>query len=160
MKFIKKPSLNPKSVTDDSVSTNRDKQVILDTDQYVLVPKGATLGAATEGALRYNTDDGEFEAYQNGAWRELRFKEPANIQIQKFGPGDFVNVDFGPLDSGDPDYPAPTSPNNVLVFVGNVIQIPTENYILATGAGGTFVRFTDEAPPAGEYVTVVHGLDR
>ena len=163
MKFIKNPDLNPKSVTDNSVTVNADKQVILGTTESVTVPKGTTAerpSTPVEGMLRYNTDYSEFEAYQNSQWRELRYKEPTSIEVERFGPGNFVTVDFGPLSSGDADYPVPTDPKNILVFVGNVIQIPNENYILSSGAGGTYVQFTDEAVPLDEYVTVVHGLDR
>ena len=167
MKFIKNPDLNPKSVTDNSVTVNADKQVIFGTTESITVPKGTEAerpASPVTGMIRYNTDDNEFEMYQevNGssAWREVRFKEPTTISVERFGPGDFVTTDFGPLDSGDPDFPLYTDPAQVLVFVGNVIQIPNINYIITTGGGSSYVQFTDEVPPLDEYVTVIHGLGR
>ena len=163
MKFIKNPDLNPKSVTDNSVAVNAAKQVILGTTESVTVPKGTTAqrpSTPVEGMLRYNTDDSEFEAYQNGEWRELRYKEQTSISVERFVPGDFVESDFGPLNTGDPDHPLYTDPQEVLVFVGNVIQIPNINYIITNGGGSSYVQFTDEVPPLDEYVTLIHGLGR
>jgi hypothetical protein len=164
MKFIKKQDINPKSVTDNTLSVNSTKQVIMETTEAVLVPKGTEIerpSTPVEGFIRYNTTDGEFEGYQNGQWRELAFKQPKNIVQERFGPGDFVTADFGPLNSGDPDFVAPTNPNNILVFVGNVIQIAGIDYTLSGSGASTFVSFVAGAePPLGEDVTVIHGLDK
>ena len=62
--------------------------------------------------MRYNTDDDLLEAYPNGAWRELRFKEPnprSGITQQNPGNGDATETVFGPLASGDADFPVPAS---------------------------------------------------
>ena len=77
MKFIKNPDLNPKSVTDNSVTVNADKQVILGTTESVTVPKGTTAerpSTPVEGMLRYNTDDSEFKKLVKKRIRETRKK--------------------------------------------------------------------------------------
>jgi len=176
MKFIKNQNINPKLLRDKTVSSNADKQVILETTEAVLVPKGTTAerpASPQNGFLRFNTDDGEFEVYQNSAWREIAFKQPATIAQQRFEdpldpnvPLDGINFYFGPINSGDPDFVAPdvTKPQNVLVFVGVVMQIGGINYELEENPAGlpsgTYVRFTDEAPPEDTSVTIISGFDK
>lgn len=163
MKFIKSQNLNPKLLLDNTVSVNTNNQVILNTTEAMLIPKGTTAerpGTPVEGFIRYNTDDDELEAYQNGAWRELAYKEPVSIIQQRFGPASGSETLFGPLDSGDPDYEAPSNPNNILVFVGSVVQIATINYVLTTVGADVFVDFNGDPPPLDTYITVIHGFDR
>ena len=68
----------------------------------------------------------------------MRFKEPNHdpgIIQQNLGSGDAVETIFGPLDSGDTDYPVPAAAQNVLVFVENVFQISGTNYSLVQNPG-------------------------
>jgi len=116
--------------------------------------------------MRYNTDDDQFEVYQNGAWRELRFKEPnqdPGIHQQNLGNGDAVETVFGPLDSTDPDFPVPAAPQNILVFVENVFQISITNYdIVQNPSGfpaGYYIEFTSP-PDLDKPITVLHNFDK
>jgi len=136
MRLLKAQNTNARTIYGKGVKYDVDNQVIVDTASCMLVPKGTTAerpSSPNNGHLRYNTDDDQFEVYQNSAWRELRFKEPnqdPGIIQQNLGNGDATNTVFGPLDSQDTDYPVPAAAQNVLVLVENVFQISTTNYTL------------------------------
>jgi len=141
MRFIKHQNTNLRNVYGKGVKYDINDQVIVDSTNSMLVPKGTTAerpASPNNGHLRYNTDDDQFEVYQNGAWRELRFKEPnqdPGIVQQNLGNGDAVETTFGPLNSGDPDFPVPAAGQNILVFVENVFQIHNTNYTLVQNPG-------------------------
>jgi hypothetical protein len=127
--------------------------------------------------VRYNIDTDEFEFRQNNQWRNVSYKEPTTIVQQGPWNGDDIELYFGPLDSGNTAYPYPelSNPQNMLVFVENVFQISTTNYVLednpagaptaafysgaSTYPAGRYVKF-DSAVPYGKPVTVIHGFDR
>ena len=138
MRFIKKQNTNTFAPTGKGILYDINGQVVMDTDDVMLVPKGASGDVATpftEGHIRYNTDSDEFECYQNGALRKMRFKEPTTITQQSLGFGDAVETIFGPLNSGDADYPAPAAAQNIIVLVENVFQLATTNYTLVQNPG-------------------------
>jgi hypothetical protein len=166
MKFLKKQNLSRKNIEDDSVAVDINGQVIMDTRNSLLIPKGnnSTDRPATpvNGHIRYNTTDNQLEAYQNSAWRSIRFKEATTITKQTFGPGDDEETTFGLLS------PVPTSADAIFVLVENVPQISTTNYTLvqnpSTGpnapyASGWYLVFS-EAVPLGKSITVLHGFDQ
>jgi hypothetical protein len=208
MKFVKRNQINSNNVKDNSVAvaidapnyfdatdpggdtSARDERIVMDVTNSLRLPKGTTnerpsAAVLTEGMIRYNTTLNELEAYQDGSWRRIRFKEPTVIHQQDIGAGDDVEIYFGPLDSTDPLFPYPelTAPENILVLVENVFQISTTNYELVDldginnpgdmsggpsaafygGAGvypaGRYVKFLSEIP-YGKPVTVIHGFDR
>jgi|TARA_X000000950_G_scaffold72161_2_gene89578 hypothetical protein len=143
MRLIKAQNTNLRNITGKGVKYDVNDQVIIDTTNVMLVAKGTTAQRPTtpvNGHIRYNTDDEQFEAYQNGAWRELRFKEPnqdPGIIQQNLGNGDASELYFGPLDSQDVDFPVPVAAQNILVFVENVFQISGTNYVLEQNPGTT-----------------------
>ena len=177
MRLIKAQTTNLRSVAGRGVKYDINDQVILESTNTMLVPKGTTAerpASPNNGHLRYNTEDNQFEAYQNSAWRELRFKEPnqdPGIVQQNLGNGDATETVFGPLASGDADYPVPAAAQNVLVFVENVFQISTTNYTLeqsvsgsltgpnAPYADGWYIKFTS-APDLAKPITVLHNFDK
>lgn len=174
MRLLKAQNTNLRNIKGKGVKYDVNEQVILDSINSVLVPKGTTAERPTSpinGHLRYNTDDNEFEVYQNGAWRELRYKEPGNIVQQNLGNGDATETVFGPLNSGDTDYPVPAAAQNVIVLIENVFQIATTNYTLeqsvsgslagpgAPYADGWYIKFTSPVPLA-KPVTVLHNFDK
>src|SRR6056297_2625913 len=118
MRLLKAQNTNLRNIYGKGVKYDIADQIILDSDNVVLVPKGTTAqrpSSPNNGHLRYNTDDNQFEVYQNGAWRELRFKEPnqdPGIVQQNLGNGDADETVFGPLDSGDTDFPVPAAAQN------------------------------------------------
>jgi hypothetical protein len=174
MRLLKGQNTNLRNIKGKGVKYDVNDQVILDSTNCVLVPKGTFAQrpvSPNNGHLRYNIDDNEFEVYQNSAWRELRYKEPGSIVQQNLGNGDAVETVFGPLNSGDTDFPVPAAAQNVLVLIENVIQISTTNYTLeqsvsgslagptAPYADGWYIKFTS-APPLAKPITVLHNFDK
>lgn len=192
MRLIKAQTTNLRSIYGKGVKYDVDDQVVVDSNRAMVVPVGTLeqrpgeLGVATSSAIgqvRYNTTDQQLEAYQNGAWREVRFKEPnqdPGIVWQNLGVGNIAADEtvFGELNSGDADFPAPANPENILVLVENVLQIPVTNYTIhqtaeiTTGGAeegpnapyvatdtGWWIKFTSPVP-TGKPVTVIHNLDK
>ncbi len=170
MKFLKRNQLNSRNVKDNRVAVEITDEVLLDTLNAVLIPNGPTLNRPGEsgtlttpkvGHIRYNTDDQEFEVRQGGgndpatglpvpeAWRRIRYKEPALITQQNLGNGDALEIYFGPLNSGHNVYPYPTltNPQNILVFIENVFQISTTNYILSDNPVSTIAMSKQDGSP-------------
>ena len=174
MRLLKAQNTNLRNIKGKGVKYDVKDQVILDSTNCVLVPKGTQAQRPTSpvnGHMRYNIDDNEFEVYQNGAWRELRYKEPGTITQQNLGNGDATETVFGPLNSGDTDFPIPAAAQNVMVYIENVFQISTTNYTLeqsvagnltgpnAPYADGWYIKFTS-APPLAKPITVLHNFDK
>ena len=192
MRLLKAQNTNLRNIYGKGVKYDYDNQVIVDSQRALVVPKGPdeeqpgfaggggfppVATSATNGQIRYNTTDNQLEAYQNGAWREIRFKEPnqdPGIVWQDLGAGDAVETVFGELQSNDPDYPRPEASENILVLIENVIQIPVTNYNIRqtaevdlTGPNtpysevgtGWWIEFTSPVP-FGKTVTVVHNFDK
>ena len=177
MRLIKAQTTNLRSIAGRGVKYDLNDQVILESTNVMLVPKGSEAerpSSPNNGHLRYNTTDDQFEAYQNGAWRELRFKEPnqdPGITQQNLGNGDATETVFGPLASGDADYPVPAAAQNVLVLVENVFQLSTTNYTLEQSvssslagpnspyADGWYIVFTSP-PDLAKPITVLHNFDK
>lgn len=165
-RFLKRQTTNQAAVEGKGIIYDINGQVVMDSTDMMLVPKGTTADAIssyTEGHIRYNTDTNEFECFQNGALRKMRFKEPTTISQQTLGLGDAVETIFGPLDSGDADYPTPLAAQNVLVLVENVFQIATTNYTLVQNPGGSLTIVSIDSIDGGTgYATVTtsaaHGL--
>ena len=183
MRLLKAQNTNLRNIYGKGVKYDIDDQVIVDSTNSMLVPKGTTAqrpATPNNGHVRYNTSlDGDgveigLEVYNLGAWRRLRYKEPnvnPGIVWQNLGNGDATETVFGLLDSGDPDYPIPASAEHVLVLVENVLQLPTTNYTLeqsvsgsltgpnAPYADGWYIKFTS-AVDLNKPVTVVHNFDK
>ncbi len=177
MRFLKATTTSRKNIKDDTLAFDIDKQIIMDSDNVLLMPKGPTtnrpgeVGADTStpvnGHLRYNTTTNEVEVYQNSAWRNIRFKEASTITQQTVGTGDDTETVFGPLS------PAPSATQQAqhyIVLVENVMQLATTNYTLEQSASGSltgpnqpyadgyYIKFSS-AVPTGKPVTVLHGFD-
>lgn len=166
MRLLKAQNTNLRNIKGKGVKYDVLDQVILDSTNSVLVPKGTTAQrptSPTNGHLRYNIDDNEFEVYQNNAWREVRYKEPGNIVQQNLGLGDATETVFGPLNSGDTDFPIPAAAQNVIVLIENVFQIATTNYTLVQNPVGKpvgwYIQFTSPVP-LNKPVTVLHNFDK
>jgi hypothetical protein len=184
---------------------NRDARIVLDNTNSVQLPIGITderpSGGVvlTNGLMRYNETTNEIEVRSNNQWRRLAYKEPGIIEVQT-GPvgggaswlGDSLDggttgeIYYGPLEYSDVDgngslYPAKgaidaTTPQNLIVYIENVPQLPNTNYTLenldgstasaptgyllgANYPAGTYIKFVG-AVPYGKPVTVLHGFDR
>ena len=141
-------------------------QIVLDSTDMVMVPKGTAaerLTTAANGHLRYNTDTDVFENRQAGAWAPVRRFEPANVVQQALGNGDDVETKFGPLDNQDTYNPTPKAAENLIVLIENVFQLATTNYSLEQNPSGKpvgwYVVFGTPVP-TGKPVTVIHNFDK
>lgn len=171
MKYIKRQTTNTRSlgIGRGVHVTTIDKEIILDSENVVLVPKGRTEDRPQfpkNGHLRYNTDNDRFEVYEAGTWNGIRQAAPsayAPIKLQNLGNGNAAETVFGPLDSGDPFYPVPAAAENVFVFVENVFQIANTNYSLVQNPvgkpAGWYLEFASPVD-AGKPVTVLHNFDK
>lgn len=173
MRFLKQQSTNTRGAIGTGIRYDVNNQAVVDGTQAIVVPIGTTAerpSSSANGQLRYNSDNNEFEAYENGAWRNLRYNEPNPVGItqQNLGTGDGTETTFGLLNSGDTDFPTPASAQSVIVLVENVFQISTTNYTLvqnpSTGpntpyAAGWYIVFST-AVPTGKPITVLHNFDK
>ena len=195
MRLIKAQTTNLRSIYGKGVKYDVNDLVTVDSTNSMIVPRGTgdtDFAAGTpqnqrpqsfvNGMVRYNTTDEQFEVYQNGAWREIRFKEPnqdPGIVWQTLSPaGDAVETVFGELNSNDSDFSAPAAKENIIVLIENVIQIPQTNYTIhqtaeiTTGGAeegpnapytetdtGWWIKFTSPVP-FGKSVTVIHNFDK
>jgi len=167
MKFLKKLQLAKKNLTDDRIAVDANSLVYFESTNAMKLPIGTTnqqpgqsentVTSPANGMVRYNSSTNQLEAYQNSAWRNVRFKEATTITQQTAGTGDGAETKFGPLS------PIPTAAQNVLVLVENVMQVATTNYTLVQNPGGYaagwYISFTS-AVPVGKPVTVLHGFDQ
>lgn len=171
MKYIKRQTTNARGtgLGRGVHVTTVDQEVILDSENVVLVPKGPTETRPQfpkNGHMRYNTTDDRFEIYEAGEWNGIRNAAPsayAPITVQSLGNGDAFETVFGPLNSGDPFYPIPAAAQNVLVFVENVFQLPNTNYSLVQNPSGKpagwYLEFASPVD-SGKPVTVIHNFDK
>lgn len=169
MKYIKKAPITRNSPMNDKFSVLADERIITNTKAGMEMPRGADSDRPsinTNGTIRWNTDINEFEVY-NGispglGWEVMRTNRPGNITLLNLGLGDYVKTDFGPLQY-DPSTPWGNFPNslnkpqNILVFIENVFQIPTVNYNLIQVSSAVWIRFTEPVPT--KPVRVLLGFD-
>jgi len=175
MKFLKSHRLSARGVSSRTSGINYDARGLtnIESTNALVMPSGTTAqrpDTAVAGMMRYNTSESDFEVYQGGEWKPVRYREPITITNQNLGNGDGSEKVFGPLDSGDAFYPVPIAEANVLVFVDSVIQLPVTNYSLVQNpdsshgpndpyAAGWYIVF-GTAVPSGKPVNVIHNLDK
>jgi len=186
MRYLRKQILNRNIVTgQQSLYIDINGEAVIDQPHSLLVPKGSTSdrpSSPVTGMIRFNTTTGEFEGYQSGQWRSLRYKEPGNIQVQTLSEvGDGSTVIFGPLNP-DPfatlvaqsgtTWDLTQAAKNIIVLVENVVQIAGVNYQLIQNPGGNYggnpgVDMPDgvylqfgSAVPANKPIYILHNFDR
>src|SRR5210317_2117102 len=112
----------------------------------IFVPSGTTAqrpGTPSNGYLRYNSDDAQFEGYADGEWGAIAGSGSGSAIEPQIFAGDGSTVDFT-LTS------APTSENNLLVFIDGVFQAQ-DSYSVS----GTTLTFST-APANTRVITVYH----
>lgn len=180
MRFLKTLTLNRRAIYDDRLAVTTANGVVMNTTHSLLLPRGLTASrpAGQAGMVRYNTSTSQLEAYQDGAWRPVSFKEPGKITLQSIGTGNAVETTFGPL-TPDPYTAYPTQQSgmtwdaaqmakNLIVIVENVFQVATINYTVVQNPGsgpgapyaaGTYIVFGTPVPMS-KPVYVLHGFDQ
>ena len=163
MKFLKQKNISKYSATDQTLFTNHFGRAVMGLSGGLRLPQGTTAqrpntsgvrypGDASEfadGTIRYNIDTNTLEALIAGVWEVVRAPGATTITKQTLGPGDGVAVAFGPLTL------TPSSENNIIVLVENVMQIGTTNYTLTSS--NTYITFTSPVP-VGKSVTIFFGF--
>ena len=163
MKFLKQKNISKYSATDQTLFTNHFGRAVMGLSGGLRLPQGTTAqrpntsgvrypGDSSEfadGTIRYNLDTNSLEALIAGVWEVVRAPGATTITKQTLGPGDGVAVAFGPLTL------TPSSENNIIVLVENVMQIGTTNYSLTSS--NTVITFTSPVP-VGKFVTVFFGF--
>jgi len=133
MRYVKRQTSNEKNALGKGIIYTSVAEVVMDTQNSMLVPKGPTSARPQfpeNGHMRYNTDVEEFEFYQDDQWRKARYKEPRTIVQQTLNGASGTETIFGPLDNQDADYSAPDSAQAMIVLIENVFQISITNYNL------------------------------
>jgi hypothetical protein len=173
MKFLKTQNTSRYAIADNAFRVNPYGRYIMDGTGALRLPKGTTAerpqlaGVSTpEGAngyIRYNTTIDAvtgaqigLEAYINGVWEVVRAPGIATITKQTLGPGDYVDDVFGPL------IIVPAASDNILVFVENVFQISTANFLLeqnTTAGAGAEIAATSMTNGTDYVIVTVGGTD-
>jgi len=171
MRYIKKLALYSKSPMDDRLSVLQDNRIVTTSKTTLEVPTGAKTdrpSTIVDGTVRYNTTLNEFEVYNsmgglnsnplNTNWEIIRTIRQATITPQNLGYGNYNDYIFGPL-----AYKVDTTkPQNVLVFVDNVYQIPVTNYTLVTNSNAFATTTLSTPAPASTntlYVSTLTNID-
>jgi len=98
------------------------------------------------GQIRFNTDIAKVEYYDGTIWSVVSKQGDASIVVDSFTGNGSTSVYTMSAQVSDAD--------QILVFVGNIYQIPTTNY---TVAGNFDITFTS-APPNTTPINVIHNL--
>lgn len=164
MKFLKTKNISKFSINDRSLisypnGNGPGNRVVINAKGGMMLPKGTTaerpqLSSVRQptdanGTIRYNTSTSSIEAYVGGAWEVVRAPGASSITKQTLGPGDGTAVTFGTLTL------TPSSADNIIVLVENVMQISTTNYTLTSS--NTNITFTSPVP-LGKYITIYFGF--
>lgn len=119
----------------------------------ILLPQGNTAArpTAATGVIRFNTQTGNYEGSQDGStWVSFVTTDGTTPAISKLSAtGDGSTSSFTSFFAA-----TPVSAANVLVFIDNVHQEPTENYTIS----GTTLTFTS-APHAAARIYALIGFD-
>jgi hypothetical protein len=163
MKFLKQKNISKYSLTDQTLFTNQYGRAVMGLTGGLRLPQGTTVqrpqtsgvrypGDASEfadGTIRYNLDTNSLEALIAGVWEVVRAPGATTITKQTLGPGNNVDVTFGPLTQ------TPSAADNIIVLVENLMQISTNNYTLTSG--NTYITLTSPLP-TGKYLTIYFGF--
>jgi hypothetical protein len=119
----------------------------------IRVPNGNTAQrpTANTGVIRFNTTTGFYEGSQDGStWVQFTMGTGGTIAINKVTTtGDGSTSTFNGFFST-----APATANNVMVYIDNVYQEPTENYTVSSNN----ITFTS-APHSGARIFAIEGFD-
>ena len=148
MKYVKRLPLHTRDPMSKLFAVELDGHIVTNSTSSFQVPNGPTAGrpivklqnGVQNGDIRYNTDlgtGGELEAYIDNKWQIIKTNRQQVITQATFE-GNYLNTIFGPLPY-DIDI---TKPQNIMVFVENVYQIPTTNYTLAYSTSSAWIEIS------------------
>lgn len=159
MKFLKTKNISKFSVSDRTLLVNPYGRITTNSHNSLQIPVGndaqrPQTSLAHEGQMRMNTQVlgagyGEFEVYQAGAWRNVKFKVPSQVTYSTLGSGDTIETVFGPLSPTPPstiENGAPWTGAQLMVYVENVFQLFGSNYTVIQNpcnVTGTIISFAN-----------------
>jgi hypothetical protein len=175
MKYLKTGVLSDYGTGGAAFKANPYGRIITNSKNSLQVPTGTSsqrpeAGLLSRGLIRFNTDLNVLEGYFTdgtvSGWEII--KRASHLTVTKQTLNGFTNeTRLGPLNQ------VPTSINNILVIVENVLQIGQTNFTLVTNPAGsspsrsgspypagTYIQFTDgDSVPTGIDVTVFYGFE-
>ena len=160
MKFYKRENLSKINPIDNSLSVQSDGRIDSKLTASLQLPAGTTLQRPLilkNGEIRYNYSigSGVIEAYIDGSWQIIKTNTQQHITQQTFTNSNYVNTIFGPL-AYNIDI---NSPQNLMVYVENVYQIPTTNYVLSNSTQAqpitTSTTVRQNVPLGGTHIPLV-----
>lgn len=137
MRFYRRQTSSVKP-QDTSFAVEADGRIVTKTTVGMEMPSGEQTdryATPKNGTIRYNQTvglGGELEAYINGQWEIIKTNRQATVTRQTFDNGDYADTIFGPL-AYNVDI---SKPENVMVYVDNVYQLPGVNYTLQESVAG------------------------
>jgi hypothetical protein len=175
MKFLKTKNISKFSVSDRTLIVNPYGRIVTNSKNSLQIPVGnddqrPQDSLATEGQMRINTQVlgvgyGEFEVYQAGAWRNVKFKVPSAVTYSTPGIGDGVETLFGPLSPTPPasiENGAPWTGAQLMVYVENVFQLFGSNYTITQNpcnVHGTIISFTNPHTITSSNTNTITGIN-
>lgn len=164
MKFLKQKNISKFSITDQTLFTNQYGRAVMGLTGGLRLPQGTTAQRPNEtlvrypggisgaeyadGTIRYNLDTNSLEALIAGVWEVVRAPGATAITKQTVGPGNDIDTTYSLSQT-------PSSADNIIVLVENVMQISVTNFNLISG--NTQIEFTSPVP-SGKYVTIYYGF--
>jgi hypothetical protein len=98
------------------------------------------------GQIRFNTDIAKVEYYDGSTWSSVAKQGDATVVVDSFTGNGSTSVYTMTSQVSDAD--------QILVFVGNIYQIPGTNYTVAANYDITFT----SSPPNTTPINVIHNL--
>lgn len=131
MKYLKTKNISKFSISDKTFIANPYGRITTNSKNSLQIPAGSTAqrpqpSLTTNGMMRLNTTTGRFEMYQANDWRDIKFKSPSQVTYQSFGPGNNIEILFGPLSPTPPatiEDGLPWTGSQLMVYVENVFQL-------------------------------------
>lgn len=156
MKYLKSGGLKNYGIADKAFTINPFGRISTNSTNSLKLPTGTQQQRpdpvyATNGVIRYNTDNNTIEGIVNGNWEIIKVASSVTNSKQTIT-GFNTETYFGPLDQ------VPASGNNLLVLVSNVLQVFQDNFVLETDPSGSSPSRSGSPYPAGTYIRFPTGI--
>ena len=141
MRYVKRLPLSHRDPISNRFAVDQNNLIITNSTNAMQLPSGTLAqrpATPINGEIRYNTQlgtSGELEAFVDGTWQIIKTNRQQTITQNTFTGSNYSNTIFGPL-TYNVDI---TKPQNVMVYIENVYQIPTTNYVLHSSTSGNLL---------------------
>lgn len=150
MKYLKTGTLSSFSSSGNGFAINPYGRIVTNSKNSLQLPSGTTTqrpdsGVVTNGTIRFNTETQSFEGFLSGGWEVVKSPSAQTITKQTIA-GHATETLYGPLDV------IPSTIDNMIVIIENVIQVGETDFELTDNPGGTSPSRGGAAYPAGTYI--------